>query len=334
MDGNRKPARGNCPYLALAEGELLSRASQPDSSQTTRLADRICAVVVAFFPDQTFEERLQVLLPQVDALLVVDNTPGGGCAHRLKTLTLGEKHIFVVEMGINIGIAGALNRGLERAREHDCNWLLTLDQDTLCYPDLVETLLRANAACNLKPAVIGGNYLDPRTAKTRVPKGEHDEWLEQKTVITSGCLVDVAIAQRIGGFREDYFIDQVDHEFCLRMRAHDYRVVITRKIVMAHSVGEPDGPYIPFLGVMPSHSPLRKYYITRNSLITVAGYWRTEPEWCIRRSMRLLLGLALMALLEKQRIAKLRAFAAGVVDGMNLRTGPCRHNWLKRYNCD
>ncbi|MGH8602776.1 MAG: glycosyltransferase family 2 protein, partial [Gammaproteobacteria bacterium] len=141
-------------------------------------------------------------------------------------------------------------------------------------------------------------------------------------------LVDVATAHHAGGFREDYFIDQVDHEFCLRMRAHGYRVVITRRTVMEHSVGEPSGPYIPLLGVMPSHSPLRKYYITRNTLITVADYWRTEPEWCMRRAMRLLLGLALMALMEKQRSAKLKAFAAGIIDGLNHRTGPCRHNWL------
>lgn len=303
-------------------------------TQTPRTTNSICAVVVAYFPDQGFEERLQTLLPQVEALVVVDNTPGGCCTLQLKTLVSREKHVSIVENGINTGIAKALNIGLEFALELGSKWLLTLDQDTSCYSDTVDTLLRTTAACHLEPAVIGGNYLDPRNGRTKVPEGSPGEyeWLEQKTVITSGSLVNVAAAKCIGGFREDYFIDQVDHEFCLRMRAHGHHVVIARKPVMKHSVGESDGPYIPFLGVMPSHSPLRKYYITRNSLITVTDHWRTEPGWCIRRSIRLLLGLALMTLLERQRLAKFRAFSAGIVDGVNLHTGPCQRNWLKKYN--
>ena len=275
------------------------------------------------------EERLKRLFRQVEALIVVDNTPGGCCALRLETLAAREKHVFIIENGINAGIATALNKGLELALELGSNWILTLDQDTQCYSDTVETLIQTKTACHLEPTVIGGNYLDPRSGRTKVPEGRSDEWLEQKTVITSGCLVDAAIAHHIRSFREDYFIDQVDHEFCLRMRAHGQRVVMSCKTVMEHSVGESNGPRLPLLGVMPSHSPLRKYYITRNSLITVADYWRTEPAWCVRRSIRLLLGLALMALLEKQRIAKIRAFATGIVDGVPLRTGPCRHSWLK-----
>lgn len=289
--------------------------------------DRTCAVVVTFFPDYGLTDRLQVLLPQVDALVVVDNTPGGGCANQLGAFTKDGK-VSVIEIGNNIGVAAALNKGLEQALKLDCRWMLTLDQDTRCYPDIMETLLGVKNECDLKPAVIGGNYLDTRNGKTKVPERGPGEWLEQKTVITSGCLVDTAITWDIGGFKEEYFIDQVDHEFCLRMRTRGHHVIITRRPVMTHSVGEPDGPRLPLLGVLPSHPPLRKYYITRNSLVMVASYWRGEPEWCIRRTIRLLLGLVSMALLEEHRLAKLRAFGAGAIDAMLRRMGPCRHTWL------
>lgn len=318
--------------MALAYGGLLSTYSLTDNAQAPSAANSICAVVVAYFPDQDFEERLQTLLPQVDALVVVDNTPGGCCALRLKNLAVCEKHVSIVENRINVGIATALNKGLELALELGSNWLLTLDQDTQCYSDIVETLLWTKAACHLEPAVIGGNYLDPRSGKTKVPEGRSDEWLEQKTVITSGCLVDVVMASHIGGFREDYFIDQVDHEFCLRMRAHGQHVVISRKTVMKHSVGEPSGPRLPLLGVMPSHSPLRKYYITRNSLITVADYWRQEPQWCARRLLRLFLGLILMLVLEKHGTSKTLAFGAGFLDGLQRRMGPCKRQWIEHQH--
>lgn len=310
---------------------LNTEQTDPGSETPTQgTANSVCAIVVAFFPDHEFEERLLTVLPQVESLVVVDNTPGSGCARRLKPLTDRESHLHVIENQTNLGVAAALNQGLSLALNQGSQWLLTLDQDTVCYPDIVETLLHTRANCELAPAVIGGNYLDPRNGKNKVAEDRTGTWLEQKTVITSGCLVDVAIAHHIGGFRDNFFIDQVDHEFCLRMRAQGRRVIISRKPVMMHSVGEPDGPRLPFLGALPSHPPLRKYYITRNSLVTVADYWQQEPEWCLRRSVRLLLGLALMALLEKNRLPKVRAFAAGVVDGLHRRMGPCGHAWLNR----
>lgn len=294
------------------------------------VAGTICAVVVAFFPDQTFGERLSSLLPQVGMVLVVDNTPAEGRAHQIKALFEADAHVCVIENQTNMGISVALNQGLDFALEQGCNWVLTLDQDTQCRPDMVQALLQVYAACEPKPAVIGGNYLDPRDGHLKVPMGEAGDFLEQKTVITSGSLIDASMARSIGGFREDYFIDQVDHEFCLRVRCYGRQVVISRKPVMEHSVGSHGGVGLPVFGILPNHSPLRKYYITRNTLIIVSTYWRQEPAWCLRRMVRLLLGLGSMALLEKHRLAKVCAFVAGAVDAIRQRMGPCRWEWLYR----
>lgn len=292
----------------------------PDAPLPVAGAGSVCAVVVAYYPDADLEERLRLVLPQVDAIVVVDNTPEGGCAARLAAL-LGESGA-VIENRANLGVGAALNQGLEHTLRRGCRWLLTLDQDTRCDADLVPALLRVHESCGPGVAVIGGNYFDPRSGRTEVPEAEGG-WSEKITVITSGSLIDANLAQRIGGFREDYFIDQLDHEFCLRVRRHGGRIVISRKVVMAHSVGGPDGAYVPLWGPFPHHPPLRKYYITRNSLVTIADYWRQEPGWCTRRLARLVLGLGLMAILESSRMAKVRAFAAGAVDGVRRRMGPC-----------
>lgn len=292
--------------------------------------ESVCAVVVAYFPDDGFAERLRTLLPQVITLVVVDNTPVPRCTQQLTAQGLIDGRIRLIENHRNAGIAAALNQGLEHALQIGCKWLLTLDQDTRCYSDMVATLLQVHETCDPKAAVIGGNYFDSQNHQLKIPADGKTECLEQTTVITSGSLVDADTAKAVGGFREDYFIDQVDHEFCLRVRAHGYRVVISRKPVMEHSVGGPGGARLPLLGILPSHPPLRKYYIARNTVVTVAEYWRLEPGWCLRRSVRLLLGLLLMATLEKQRLAKVRAFAAGFMDGIRRRMGPCWREWLYR----
>lgn len=289
--------------------------------------ENICAVVVAYFPDEGFEARLQTILPQVDRLVIVDNTPDAVSLSPEIISAWGER-LHCIANHTNRGVAAALNQGLEYALQINCKWLLTLDQDTRCYSDMVATLLQVHETCDPKAAVIGGNYFDSQNHQLKAPAGGETQYLEQTTVITSGSLVDAYVARTVGGFREDYFIDQVDHEFCLRVRAHGYRVTISRKPVMDHSVGGPGGARLPLLGILPNHPPLRKYYITRNTVVTVAEYWRREPDWCLRRSVRLLLGLLLMSTLEKQRIAKVRAFVAGFMDGVQRRMGPCWREWL------
>lgn len=293
----------------------------------TPSATNICAVVIAYFPDEGFEVRLQTILPQVARLVIVDNTPDAVSLSPEMIAAWGER-LHCIANHANRGVAAALNQGLEYALQIGCKWLLTLDQDTRCYPDMVATLLQVHEVCEPEAAVIGGNYFDSQNHQLKVATGGDIECLEQKTVITSGSLVNAGVAREVGGFREDYFIDQVDHEFCLRVRAHGYRVVISRKPVMEHSVGRPGGARLPLLGILPNHPPLRKYYIARNTVVTVAEYWRREPDWCLRRSVRLLLGLLLMSTLEKQRLAKVRAFTAGFMDGVRRRMGPCRWEWL------
>jgi rhamnosyltransferase len=295
----------------------------PPGEAAAKPTDSVCAIVVAFFPDAGLMARIRGLLLQVTQVVIVDNTPDDGSGLSLEESFHDTAQLHLIENRANLGISTALNQGLAHAMQAGCKWILTLDQDTECYPDMVDTLLQVANACQSNAAVIGGNYLDPRNEKCFVPINGPEDFLEQTTVITSGCLVDAGVAAAIGGFRDDYFIDQVDHEFCLRMRAQGHKVIISRKPVMNHSVGHPGGARLPLLGVLPNHPPVRKYYIARNTVVMVADYWRREPRWCLRRLVRLLLGLGLTALLEEQRLSKVRAFAAGVADGLRRRLGPC-----------
>lgn len=289
------------------------------------MTTEVCAVVVAFHPDDEFELRLINVLAQIGALVVVDNTPPEVRRRSIAMPAEANKPVRLIENTYNLGVATALNQGLVQALEWNFGWLLTLDQDSHCYPDMVRTLLRVHAACVPTVAVIGGNYFDSRNGKTKVPIGADGEFLDQKTVITSGCLVDTNFSKTIGGFREDYFIDQLDREFCLRARANGGQVVISRKPVMRHSVGEAGGIWLPLFGHLPNHSPMRKYYVARNSLVTIAIYWRREPMWCLVRGSRLFLGFFLMALLERQKLDKTMAFFFGIADGISGKMGRCRH---------
>jgi rhamnosyltransferase len=287
-----------------------------DNNATNSAINSVCAVVVTYFPDQGFDERICTLLPQVGMLVIVDNTPDDKRICNLKKIYGNDARICVIENSENLGIATALNQGLKTALENHYKWIVTLDQDTKPYSDMVRTLLNVSEGCGVEAVVIGGNYFDYRKKRLRISVAGADGFAEQKTVITAGCLINAEIARMIGGFREDYFIDQVDHEFCLRARAHGYRVLISSRPVMEHSIGGADRPHRFLLGLAPpDHSPLRKYYIARNSLVTVMEYWKLEPLWCLDRLVGVLLEFLLIVLLQKNPVSKLMEFLRGIADG-------------------
>jgi rhamnosyltransferase len=283
-------------------------------------ATNICAVVVVYYPDVGLEARLKRVLSQVARAVVVDNTPQPITVSMELQNEWGEQ-LHLISNKSNKGIATAINQGLHYAADHGFTWLLTLDQDSKCHTEMVATFAEVYAACPFVASVIGSNYYDPTNKTTKFREKGSLNWMEQKTVITSGSLINIALSKQIGGMRDDYFIDQVDHEFCLRARRNGARIIITRKSIMDHSVGLPGGVVLPCIGTLPNHSTIRKYYITRNTITTILDYWKTEPIWCIKRTLKLLLGLMAIAILEESRVEKIIAFRNGMFDGIQKRMG-------------
>jgi rhamnosyltransferase len=57
--------------------------------------------------------------------------------------------------------------------------------------------------------------------------------------VTSGALKPTWIFDKIGLFAAEYFIDMVDWEYCLRIRAAGYVIADSREAVLLHVAGHP-----------------------------------------------------------------------------------------------
>src|SRR4030095_5315976 len=78
-----------------------------------------------------------------------------------------------------------------------------------------------------------------RLGKTEAPASdEPGASIERRTVITSGTLLSLNAYDAIGRFRDDFFIDGIDHEYCLRARAKRYRILLMLAPLLVHSIGE------------------------------------------------------------------------------------------------
>ena len=295
-------------------------------ASSTPAAD-VYAVVVTYHPDAGFPQRLARLIPQVSRTLIVDNGSGPQALAMLRELAARPAVQLLANLD-NLGIAHALNRGVREAAAHGRAWAFLLDQDTEVAADIVEKLL-ATAASHPDPAhlaVVGSRFRDTtgRGEDQRGLDSRGATWQAMESVITSGSLLSLPIYAAIGPFRDDFFIDHVDTEYCYRARAAGYRIIETLEPLMAHTVGAPTRHHV--LGGFKwttNHSAERRYYMARNNTVLLREYGTSKGRaWRYKSFVRCLRLCKRIAYFEADKSLKIRAVAAGWWDGVRGKMGP------------
>jgi rhamnosyltransferase len=280
---------------------------------------KICAVLTTLNPDTTFYSRIRNVAGQVDQTLIIDNHSGEAAVAMLYELD-NTPGISVIFNDRNRGVAAAFNQGFAWAAEHDCNWVLLLDQDTAVSDNLVDALFSCHeyADSNRDVGVVGANFLNTFTGLpfVRVECGGA-RYAEVKTVISAGSLISTEAFKRIGPFRDEFFIDFVDIEYCLRARAKGYKVMLIKEPLMRHNIGAA-GPHR-ILGrttASSNHSPARRYFMMRNNVVVIREYIFIDPVWATASVIIRLKSLILMCLFENQRLLKAKYTLLGLIDGL------------------
>jgi rhamnosyltransferase len=285
-----------------------------------------CAVVVTYYPDEGFSDRLERTLSQFPLAIVVDN---GSQPAAVREILARSPNVLVVTNRSNLGVAAALNQGVNLALHKGFEWVVTLDQDTIPATDMLATLFDVYRKSGGGNVIIGGNYWDANRRHNFIRCADAGGgFRERKTLITSGTLAPLSLFKAIGLFREDYFIDSVDHEFSLRARAHGFRILISCRPVMRHSIGahvENAGRLRQFMSF--DHAPARKYFIARNIIATIKSYFFREPVWSTRQVVRLLSDFASILLFESDKKKKTTAFMVGIAHGIAGKMGPIEKTW-------
>ena len=89
------------------------------------------AGIVLYNPDtERLKENIEAILPQVDQIIVVDN--GSSNVDEICELLNKYEQIKFIWNEENYGIAKALNQLLYFAYKNDVEWILTIDQDSVC----------------------------------------------------------------------------------------------------------------------------------------------------------------------------------------------------------
>lgn len=276
------------------------------------------AVVVSYYPDKDFGERLTKLRKQFASVYWVDNTPGAAVGSK----HLNDLDVNYISQGVNAGLGTALNMGCTAALKDGFEWVVTFDQDSDIAADFLSQQIAAWHEAASTTFILGCNYSDGDSVDT--PRFRAGDYVVAcKTVITSGCLMCLPVWDDLGRFRDDYFIDGIDHEICLRGRSKGLVVARHGRVLMKHRIGERSANYriFPYL-----HTPVRKYYSMRNGVRNIIRYAPSEPVWAIRKSATLAWEVVIALLLEPDRRKKMRAMFRGLRDGLISRMGVAPDN--------
>lgn len=292
-----------------------------DGSVPLNSGKQACAVLVTFHPDAGLPGRVDRILGQAGALVIVDNGSGVEARGMLSAIA-AHPSVTLVLNPANLGVARALNIGIDQAISLGYEWVLLLDQDSAVHADMLAALIEARAAFPepQRLAVVGAGFESPGDE----PAATAAAWEEVESVITSGSLISLTVHAAIGPFREEFFIDYVDSEYCFRARAKGYRVIKTTKALMSHTIGAPTRHDVLWgRKWTTNHSPDRRYYIARNDTVMLREYGGYEyGAWALKSLVRRLRTAKRILLYERSKTRKIAAVCAGWWDGVRGRLGP------------
>jgi rhamnosyltransferase len=225
--------------------------------------ENLCAIVTWYNPTEAIAQNIRHYAAQVGHVFVIDNSAAD---HRALLESLKIPHAHYHFTGENKGIAAALNIGFEYADSYRMEWALTMDQDSIFEGNRFEQYLaEVNAYANYDEVGIFAIRHDFGQIETAANDND-GRYCEKKRVMCSGNLIALKAYRKAGAYREDFFMDWIDFEFCARVKAAGFRIVECSRVWLKHFLGDRIMK-VNCLGskkYIPDYPVWRKYYLARN----------------------------------------------------------------------
>ncbi|WP_310630130.1 MULTISPECIES: glycosyltransferase family 2 protein [unclassified Paraburkholderia] len=287
-------------------------------------------LITLYKPDARQAEhllRLPALSPEVVA---VDNSPQADAVLHARLAAHGVSVIANHNRG---GIAGAFNAGLEFLIGRGCDVFFIFDQDSTVPDDYFDRMLIGCASLG-EPRFLVGPRIFNLNVRRDLPLFTVRRWsariapirdgahglLPCSVIISSGTAISLAAYRALGRFREDFFIDHVDAEYCMRAQAHGVPVCVNADVSLPHELGKATpGQHWPRVDIF-DQSALRHYYAARNCILVARDYWHSYPALLLINLITLK-HLAFVLLHARQKRMKLQAILCGIGDGLRGKCG-------------
>ncbi len=271
----------------------------------------LCGIVL-YNPDiERLINNISSAKNQTDKVLLIDN-----CSSNIDIIEKYYKNdnkIIIIKNESNMGIASALNQIVEFAKKRDYEWVLTLDQDSICDNNMVSNMMLYSDMDKI--GILCPITLDKNNYTSDMNRNLQTS--EMEWCITSGSLINV-INTKMCKFDDKMFIDMVDYDFSLQVRNNGLKIIRVYNAVLFHRLGDLSikklfGKRIEIT----NHSPIRRYYYVRNSyyLINKWKYDIKSKKFLKKKIKKLFFKILLF---ENRKIAKIKMMKKGKKDSKRM----------------
>lgn len=288
---------------------------------------KICSVTILYKPSDAVADYIATYAPFVDFLYIINNsnTDLQDLVTLINQKTSNTKIEFINSKE-NAGIATSLNVACKLAVKNGYDWILTMDQDSYfvnaTFFDQARPLLPEQ---NI--GIIAASYYG------KIPfKNDYSANFNQLLIaLTSGNLVNLSAWGKIHGFDEKLFIDEVDNDFCLRLKQRQLLVLGSKQIFLQHSLGLEFSIRPLFtkksrqIGI---HAPFRMYFTVRNGLYVSFKYFLESPFFSFHRWKNLVTKLLLTIFFYPDKRTYFYYYFKGVAHfiSLNFKYNPLKRN--------
>lgn len=267
---------------------------------------RLLAVVLSYYPDKDkIKKDIEAFIDNVDKVLIWENTPHkDAVSYRY----IDNEKIEYVSDGYN-SISHALNFAWKYAVENGYYAILTMDQDSV-FTDFKSYLAWVESCNEATPTICSPWYF-----------GGHPDRavIEREHVITSGMIIPTCILDAVGGYCQDFDIDAIDIELCVKARKQGCCILQNTECEMRQEFGSQYSKLV--LGHVfsgPAYSAKRLFSIMRNYIIVYRRYDRPkfvlqQVHWYISNYIPNII------FCETNKLMKILSIACGYICGWTKR---------------
>lgn len=291
-----------------------------------------CVVIVTYNPDEKLLSTVKSLTKQNVEILIVDNTVKEK-NEILQLVSTDYPTTHIKRNNENIGLASAQNIGIEYAIQNCFEYTSFFDQDSIVPENYFSIIQSDINSIELKEnnnfGAIGPDFLDRNTKQhARYAKlkkisfetvffNNEKEILNVSFLISSGSVFQTKVFKKIGIFREDFFIDQVDTEFSLRLLSNGYNLYATNSVILNHTIGDRSLEKIMGLTIKPNHhNSKRKFFIFRNGMKTILMYGKKYPSFINLMTQRFIHDILGVIFFESKKFEKMKFILLGIIEGL------------------
>lgn len=219
-------------------------------------------------------------------VLVIDNHSSNQSVQALRDCQ-ADLGFEMLEANENNGFSAGNNIGIKFALEHQADYIVLLNNDTLVEPDFLEKLLEPFQICDRCGLTTGTIYYENDRKRVWCAGGEFNQKTFKVTMLGNGnteyhiptaikevsfstgcCMcIKAELLESIGFLDERFFLYEEDTEFCYRVIQSGWKIYYAPQSIVYHKVSSSTGGG-------KKASPLTQYYMVRNKMIFISEYAR------------------------------------------------------------